>query len=420
MKTGKLLLIIATVVIVGSVIRNRRDIHPDSAGLMPANAVKTREIFAERGDEQPLAAVPAAPVITVVAKGPFTDLVRRWKAEGNKDVRDSLQAEIEGWLSAETSPALVALLAPDFSATSLGLKALGRWAESDPVAALRWVENDPSHDRDQIAAVVDAILGRDGAELNAQLDALPAGEWKTALLESAVSCSLRRDNPAQAASWLAKIPQDRRSAEMMESIASAWGKNDFSGAIAWVMSQDEPGQQDRLLSAMLGGYALINPAGAAHFARSVFESGELLHRTMELIVPAWSARDAHAAAEWIEKLPEVETKRQALDTLLPVWLATDKSAARNWVLSQSDRGESVARVSQWAAQNDPELAVELLQRVAPTEMRDSMRAGILRQWARWDFDKANAWAGQLPAGPLRTEAMVALHAVASEPQGLPY
>lgn len=393
------------------------------AGLRPARNLPScrspnwvPDVGGERGHPGVLGLKSAAPhpgSMSVAAVGPNS------RCDGNLSPRE-LAALVAG-LTSENAAAVVASLARDCSDPSFAVAALTRWGEFAPRDALEWTRAADSPQMIRVA--VETWLRTDPTGFATFLDLVPSGDWKARVGESAVRVSLQHGCAASAAAWLGMVPPALRTEEMTSAVVAAWGRSDIAAAASWIMSESDSTAQDRLLTAALGGYAREDPAGAARFALTVFANGDALRHALEVIVPAWSIRDAKDAGNWITQLPESGLRRQALDMLLPTWLARDEAGAREWVLGlpvSVDQSESVFRISQWAAQNDPALAVSLLQRGWAHEMPDSVRVGILRQWARWDFAKARAWADELPAGELHAEAQTALQAVANEPRGTPY
>ena len=89
------------------------------------------------------------------------------------------------------------------------------------------------------------------------------------------------------------------------------------------------------------------------------------------------------------------------------WIKQDSSDAFTWAISLNDyqaRGNAVAVVASFVAQNDPEKALTLLQDAGLPNIEDRATLNVLKTWAHLEPERAAAWVTTMPANTFRESA----------------
>jgi len=155
---------------------------------------------------------------------------------------------------------------------------------------------------------------------------------------------------------------DEKSAAVLQRLTRAWVNYDPAGALEWMLSK---GTVDPALALNIGGQL--------------------------------AARDAEAAAAYVEQLPA---------ELRPLWLREvagaygrqDPAAAADWLSRyQGEPGfsEMLGQAVALAAQTDPQSAASMLLMAPPGEMPINVMASIASGWARTDLAGAARWAASI-------------------------
>jgi hypothetical protein len=348
--------------------------------------------------------------------------LHQWEAETDPGARDKIQFELEALVTDSNTADILRALPPELLETPFAMKMLERWSKHDPAAALVWLAGCPKSTDVQIGLPVRCWIERDVKGMSQYIEALPAGDWKQQLLTVAATTALLKSIPEDAVSWLSQLAPERLSPDMLDWAAAIWGQKDVVAAAYWAIEQANPALQDRLLANVVGGYARLNPAGAVDFAGKILQSGEEMNQAAERIATAWVAVDPKAAADWIVQYPDGETRRNTLSLLLYNWTSSDPSAAQNWILEQpaAERDEMLGQLASWKAQDNPAVAINLVAYLSPGPMRDEAGLSVLHQWARGDFEKANAWVNGLSPGSFQSQAIMELGKVLNEPKNIPF
>jgi hypothetical protein len=168
--------------------------------------------------------------------------------------------------------------------------------------------------------------------------------------------------------------------ELLRQVARLWSAADIAGAVAWLAALDNRVDQTIAVESAVRQIYRTDPAGAAEVSQ-YFRVG-LDNGTLEHLVQIWTEESPAEAVNWIVARPAGPERDRLLARIA-------------WVRAQSDPSEAVALV---------------LNLMPPGATRDDALAAVAKQWALRDPAAANAWAGQLPAGALRTRSLAAIDA----------
>lgn len=181
---------------------------------------------------------------------------------------------------------------------------LGGWMQQDPEGALEWVLANGA--------------GIDGAVL------------------TSAARNLARSNPVAAAEYVNRIPQDYRSAWILQ-IAGPYALNDPQGAMVWAARYQGQEIYGDVLSQIVTSAAQVDARFAADLVTQVAPG---LHAGAALQVASlWAQQEPRAAVQWSAALADPRARQQAIVASVSVWASTDASAAREFTLDL-DRGET--------------------------------------------------------------------------------
>ena len=127
------------------------------------------------------------------------------------------------------------------------------WAEDDPVAAARWIQDQPSEVQ-SFNALSQAAIGwavRDPAAASEWIGSLPPGEARQGAIFGLVTSQSDRDSPS-AVAWAEQLTDPAIRQRALGSSFAKWNRTDPAAAQAWLekTSSLSPGQK-----------AALHPAG---------------------------------------------------------------------------------------------------------------------------------------------------------------
>ena len=190
-----------------------------------------------------------------------------------------------------------------------------------------------------------------------------------------------------------------------------WARKDTAAALAWV--QGLPATDPRQLSALDGviqAWTEQDPAGAAGFVRQAVQAAQLpgVGSLAVVVVQAWSAKDADAAARWSMGLPDPAVRQLAMREAAARWAQADPMGAARWASGlPADRargGVWVGMTERWA-DVDSARAETWLEGLPAGRDRDEATAVYINRLAPSDPEKALTWARTL-TGPSFAEDQV--------------
>ena len=158
----------------------------------------------------------------------------------------------------------------------------------------------------------------------------------------------------------------------LEEACLEWSRKDTAAAVAW--AQALPASDPRQLYALSGvvqGWTEQDPSGASAFVRQTLESGSApgAGNLALVLIQAWSAQDAEAAAAWSASIPDPAVRQLAMREAATRWAQADSEAAARWASGLP---------------SDP--------------ARDGVWVALAGRWAESDPARLEAWLESLPAG----------------------
>ncbi|WP_438479692.1 hypothetical protein [Oleiharenicola lentus] len=277
--------------------------------------------------------------------GYLTEILRDYEAcRAKEDIKcaDASEARFRALLNDDTAAAMIQVMPPDFAGTFFGDLALRWWASKDRAAAAEWMASHPTDSPVAAVALTHDWALQDPKTLNAYVDTLPPGPWKHNLLKSAGEETLVADRLAETLAFLDKISgNDSRRDELYEWTATKWAIKDPTAATEWAAKAADGAQREKLLAAVVVGYANSEPDAAAQLAINMIASKEQLLPAVNSVGRIWASRDALSAGNWVQQMDAGEPRASAMRGLLQIWAFSDFERARAW---QEGIGDAQLRV----------------------------------------------------------------------------
>jgi hypothetical protein len=265
---------------------------------------------------------------------------------------------------------------------------LSRWGESDPKAALTYIQG----------------LNLDG------------GSFPFNVVKSVISSWAEKDFSA-AKAWVEGLPPGtypRRSA--MGDLAFALAQKDPAAALS--LARSLPGDDgQRFLIGALNGWCLKDADAAIAYAVQLPDLGFTLAYMFDRI----ASKDPVKAIKLLEQIPSENDQNQALKRIGNAWAESDPKAALDWANQQTDpkvKSEILKGVIDGMAQKDPNRALELAQSL-PANEREGRIDYILGVLSESDPEGAVGYAMNLPSNKSTNfnVSRLAGQWISSDPQG---
>ena len=289
-----------------------------AALLLPASIILLRPVgqnsFAVANPASPVPS-PTPVVVPRAAETPAPETIRRfvqtfeaWETESGLE-GDRLEEQLRDTITDENAETLLRALPPRFHGTYVGNLLLARWAAKDRGAALHWLSAQTSPTLFEVNAVTKNWSVQDGAGLERYVDGLPPSAWKNLVRESTGRDALAHKDPELAFSLLQGMAANPSKVPLLANAAQQWAQWDPRSAVEEINKLPDPAARERLILAVAGGYALVQPDAAADWLRQSFPDGATLDRGLAGVMQAWtSAGDPASAALWATKLPPGPTR----------------------------------------------------------------------------------------------------------------
>ena len=270
-------------------------------------------------------------------------------------------------------------------------------AATDAEGTRRLLESLPPRERVEIAR---ALIGQ------------PAGNDRNAAL-GALLQKLVDDDPGQAVTLLASVPETGLRQSFAAQIAAAWIARDPAGGAAWLVSSGPSflGRTalNRLLASAVTRWAAFDPAAATRFAASRPPASAGEAQQLRAVSRDWARQDPAAALAWAQGIPSGDPRRPpATYGVLEGWTDLDPTQAAGYVgqlsygASRLYAGEAAAVAARWT-ERDPAAAARWAAGLPDRTARRDALQQVAASWAAVDVPSAARWAAALPASPERAE-----------------
>jgi hypothetical protein len=322
----------------------------------------------------------------------FRDRIMKAKGEKNREKRMALLSEAVQTLNPsqirETLAEVEAMKGDERFRSQLRNMLLSRWGESDPRAALTYVQG----------------LNLDG------------GSFPFSAVKSVISSWAEKDFTA-AKAWVEGLPPGtNRRQSAMADLAFALAQKDPAAALS--LTRSLPGDDgQRFLVGALYGWSLKDADAAIAYAVQLPDLGFTIAYMFDRI----ASKDPVKALNLLEKIPNENQQNEALRRIGNAWATSDPKAARDWANQQTDpkvKSEILKGVIDGMAQKDPKGALEMAQSL-PASEREGRIDYILEVLSQSDPKGAVGYAMNLPSNKSKNfnVSRLAGQWISSDPQG---
>ena len=315
----------------------------------------------------------------------------------------------------------------------------GRWAESDPTAAMAfsgtmgftgmfvrptilqsWASVDPANAAKYYAenprefammGMMGGGRGPMGGQTGASIiasewarqDPTGALAWANSLTTekgqalNAVVGEVAKTDPKKASEMLAAMTGTDKT-DAYRSVALQYGASNFSEAQAWIRTLPAD-DQAAALAAAISGFSNTDPEAAAKQA-ALMEAGESKDRVIPEVIRDWARVDPKAAADFLKQQDSERAQRDAMRELMPNWVANDPAAALAYANSYAPGPVRDSALQSYVFGNSKSKPAELV-KVAEsiTDQGDRNRSFSIAAagWMREDPDAAKTYIQQSTA-----------------------
>ena len=314
---------------------------------------------------------------------------------------------------------------------------VGEWSRYDPAGAAQWVERQSVRLQGQFAfRVADAYVGQQPQEaldwalrisrspgknlwsymlrqmaLNDPQEALriamasenPA-QRSNAL--SGVLSSIATTNPALAMSHLDKVPAGNLRTQVIMEIASRLAETSVASAVDWLNDLDDTGMRRQAWTQISGNIAYRDPDGAAEMVDRVPK--EAREAWIGSVAGAYAQSDPNKAIQWVRKFQDEPTYPRMVQQVVMNAAGNNPELALDIINRTADgkhREQLLAGVMPMLAHTAPESAARLLDDISDESLRSQSISMVASGWAQADLPAARKWAASLPSGSSRDAAL---------------
>jgi RNA polymerase sigma factor (sigma-70 family) len=337
----------------------------------------TEEKVSVRSDVaiMPLAAVPEPPpaAITDPQKPTPTaaELVAAASAEWTASKGVASTSRALGYLSRINRQDLSAALAAAAQTANTTVRSLLKthllnlWAESDPRAALAWVNENPEPNRaDLNQGILDTWAAKDPNAVQMNIGKSGSSSFKTATVLERVTATLFRT--------LAQRDLNQAFGRLNELTSPNDRGQALRGIMETVQSESERTHIFVLIDAI--------------------KSDEIRIQARRGAVEHWAGQQPEAAAAYVENAQPPWERTRLMDSLGLTWLQSDPAKAAGWWMTHAPGPDTLVKIINVWTQHNANAAGEWLRQQPTGPTSDSARMTFARQVADLDPESALRWA----------------------------
>ena len=276
------------------------------------------------------------------------------------------------------------------------------------VALLLSLAGDPEGSR----RMLESVSPEESVGIAQTLLARPPANDRNAALAAVIE-SIGRNDPARAIALLDGVQIPVLRAGLAAKIADAWSGSHPEAAARWLANDGarflDPAAATLPLLRALTQWAAFDPEGATKFAADQPQDRGPITRSLGLAARAWGQQDPSAALAWAQTLPDTDQRRDLIiQSIWQGWAEQSPVQAATFLSQQlynggpiyTDLAGTVARA--WAAV-DPGASAQWAGTLPPGGARRNALYQVAVTWTQTDPPGASRWAGNLPASSTRTE-----------------
>ncbi len=226
-----------------------------------------------------------------------------------------------------------------------------------------------------------AGVGADPANAWQSALSMTAGELRTRTLWAVAHRWLDQD-PAAALSALDSVADDEQRSQWQRRLLVKWVGTDRQAALRWSASLPPSAQRTSLLGEIASLAARDSPVEVLEFAATL--EPYVRRAVARRALGVWATSDPRAAAAWLDGAPD--TTPGAVDAVVHGYAELDAEEAFDWLLTQSPEAQrsSMPAILGRVAEESPEAALELIDRIDDAATTTLAEAQLMSSWARDD------------------------------------
>jgi hypothetical protein len=228
--------------------------------------------------------------------------------------------------------------------------------------------------------------------------------------------------PAEAAQWLARLPDGAFSRVAHRRVAGVWAGADLAAAVAWAEKLPANTSQPAAKLAVAMQAADQKEAVTAiklisHLPPDAERDGLLNYSARQ-----WATAEREAAASWAAQLPDPALREKILGEIAIDWAVTEPARGAAFAVASVPPGKNqelavATSVRNWAVLAPAEAAA-WVERFPEGALRHAAIESVAEVWAKDDPARAADWLKRLPSSTSRDAAvgMFASTIAASSPE----
>jgi hypothetical protein len=202
-----------------------------------------------------------------------------------------------------------------------------------------------------------------------------------------------------------------------------WGWNESSAAafslanaLAAIQAEEDSQKREEMLAALVDQIAIADIQSTLNELQQLGPS-DLIGDFSLRLVRRWAENDGHAAAAWVEQLPEGPMREDALSGVAIEWANTGLEDATTWASQLPDPAEqdsALLAVANEAIRSQPVEALDIAVELPQDAQRDELIRHAAMEWGSQDGKSAADWARQITDVPMRDQTLSAIATAWSE------
>ena len=373
----------------------------------------------------------------------FRDRIMKAKGEKNREKRMALLSEAIQTLDPsqirETLAEVEAMKGDERFRSQLRNMLLSRWGESDPRAALTYVQglnlDGGSFPFSAVTSVISSWAEKDFTAAKAWVEGLPPGTYRRRSAMGDLAFALAQKDPAAALSLARSLPGDDGQ-RFLSGALNGWCLKDAEAAIAYavqlpddcnwtlvfmfdrIASKDpvkalnlleqipSENKQNEALRKIGLRWATSDPKAALDFANQQTDP-KVKSEILQGVISAMSEKDPKGALEMAQSLPASEREGR-IDTILGVLSESDPEGAVGYAMnlpSNKSKNFNVSRLAgQWIS-SDPQGALGWFDSLTDPKLKEQVAGNMIDNLSKDDLAKSLDLLDTMPPGFFQNQAL---------------
>jgi len=213
-----------------------------------------------------------------------------------------------------------------------------------------------------------------------------------------------------AARWVEQMPEGEARHHALNAVAIIWANQELAEAIGWVSQMVDGSERQDAVKSVAYEAARSDPEVALRLAVELpVEVGR--DELIQYVVLQWAANDPEGAAAWGKQIGAETLREQTLAGIATVWAETDPTAAATLAVASMVPGrtqdDAVMGIVQRFVQKDPEMTAVWVDKFPDGNLKQTAVENVVKLWADSDVQQLGEWLNLLPVGPARDTAVSA-------------